>query len=686
MRNENDYLDQNFESSMGLESLLNNAKTARQPYEADWYLNRAFFIGHQWVAYMGGAVVRPPRLDTNRQYVTDNRIKGIIISRVARKAKNRPSFSATPQSADDKAVDSARIGERILINDWEGQHLQPKLFTALMWADICCDGFIKVYWDSKAGQRFDALVGPDGQPIPGPSGQIARPEDAEALAQMLPPEMLQQLQVTTINQGDVKNEVLSPFEFFPDPLATSMEDLEHCFEEKVRSLQYMKERYPMDVNGNEYDPVSDANIPLGVSEGYSPWTGQLFQGGSTHSGGVRCKEVRVKPCDRYPNGYMAIWANDTLLVQDDNPDDAMPYIKFASEEVPGRFWSGAVTNDLRGPQVDLNVIQTQIKENARRFGNPAIMCSRQAKVEYHGVPGERIDFDSTVMDAKPEYLIPPPMQAYIENQINRIEKSMEEISGLHEVSRATVPAGVTAASAINLLLEQDETRIGPEIQQVEFGLGQWGTKILKLRAKYNTDERIIKIAGEDGNWDVFAFKGDMLGEDPHVEVQAGSSMPRSKAAKQAAMTEVLQLVFQYGVPVDERNLRKFLKDYESGGLDRLFEGMTEDAKQVNRENRLLKEGQQLQINTYDNHEFHVAEHTEEQKTSRYAQYPPEIKQLYDEHVMQHRQYLVQMQDMMAQNQAQAQDSQIEAEASAEQETEVVKAEAQAETRPEGTNA
>ncbi len=675
MENENDYLDQNFRSAMGLESLLNDAKTARQPYEADWYLNRAFFIGQQWVAYIAGAVTRPPSLDTTRQYVTDNRIKGIIISRVARKAKNRPSFSATPQSADDKAVDAARIGERILINDWEGQRLQSKMFTALMWADVCCDGFIKTYWDSKAGKRFEALVGPDGQPVPGPSGQIARPEDAEALAQMMPPEMMAELRVETVNQGDIKNEVLSPFEFFPDPLATSMEDLEHCFEEKIRSLQYMKERYPTDVKGELYTPVPDANIPLGVSEGASGYTGNLFKGGGTHSGGVRCKEVRVKPCDNYPNGYMAIWANDTLLVQDDKPDDPMPYIKFASEEVPGRFWSAAVTTDLRGPQVDLNVIRTQIKENARRFGNPAIMCSRQAKVEYHGVPGERIDFDSTVMDAKPEYLIPPPMQAYIENEIGRIEKSMEEISGLHEVSRATVPAGVTAASAINLLLEQDETRIGPEIQQMEFALGQWGTKILKLRAEYNTDERIVKIAGEDGNWDVFAFKGEMLGEDPHVEVQAGSSMPRSKAAKQAAMTEVLALVFQYGVPVDERNLRKFLKDYEAGGLDRLFEGMTEDAKQVNRENRLLLEGQQVTINGYDNHEFHVAEHTEFQKSHRYAQLPPEIKQFFEQHVVEHRMYLAELAEMQAMNQAEAGQAQIESEAQADQSTELVKAEA-----------
>ena len=429
------------------------------------------------------------------------------------------------------------------------------------------------------------------------------------------------------------------------------------------------------------EPVPDSDIPYGVFEGFTVSNGGLFEGGSTSSDGVRVREYRGKPCKRYPQGFMATWVNDTVVRMDDQPDDPMPYVKFGSVEVPGRFWSGAIATDLRNPQVDLNTIRTQIKENARLMGNPAVLTSRQANIEYHGVPGARIDFDSTVIDARPEFLVPPSMPPYIENEVGRIEKSMEEISGMHEVSRATVPSGVTAASAINLLQEADETRLGPEIQQMEFSLGEWGTKILTLRAKYNTDERLVKIAGEDGKWDVFAFRGEMLGEDPHVEVQAGSQMPRSKAAKQAAMTEVLALVFQYGVPVDERNIRKFLKDYEIGGLDRLFEGMSEDAKQVNRENRQLSNMEPVSINAFDNHEFHIAEHTEEMKSARYFAESPEVKANYERHVAEHRQYMVDLVDMQAQAQAQAQQQQISQQASAEQETEIVKAMANQEAAP-----
>jgi hypothetical protein len=630
---------------------LNNkyeqAKTARVLHEPDWMLNRAFFAGLQWVMYAGGRVARP-KIDPRRQLVTDNRVTPVITSRVSRKTKNRPMFSATPQGADDKAIDAARVGERVLENDWVEQRLQSKLFAALLWADICANGFLKIYWDSTKGAKSQFLAGPEGPIVNPATGTPVKPDEMDSLPPELlaDPSIMENIRVDEVAQGDICIEVMSVFEMFPDPLATSMDDIEWMVEEKVRSVEYVRRRYPNTASGEAFEPTPDSDIPSGIAEG---WVGggQIFGDATANYRGVKVKEYWCKPNSEHPNGWWAVWANDTLL-RSEEPFDPMPYVKFDSVRVPGRFWSHAVTTDLRGPQQDLNTIRTQIKENARRLGNPALMKSRQANVRYEGAPGEIIEYDSTVQDPAPSYLEPPSIPVYVENEIQRIEKSIEEISGMHEVSRATVPPGVTAASAINLLQEADETRLGPEIQQMEQALADLGTKILKLRAQYNTDQRLMKIAGEDGNWDIFAFKGEMLGDEPRVEVQAGSAMPRSKAAKQAAMTEVLALMLQYGVQIDERNMRKFLKDYEVGGLDRLFEGFSEDAKQVNRENRQLIEGSVVPINAYDNHDFHISEHTEFQKSHRYHYLPDNIKALFDLHVSEHRRYLVSQVDQQVQ--------------------------------------
>lgn len=665
--------DHNIESAAGLEALFQEFKTARRVFEPNWMLNRAFFAGEQWVAFQAGRVGRPAGLDPNRQYVTDNRMKGLIVSRTARKSRNRPMFAATPQGGDEQAISNARMGERILENDWTGLKLQPKLYTALLWADICANGFIKVFWDSLEGEKVEALVDPNGNPLMGPSGGLIRPgsEDLAMLVQANP-ELIAEARPMQVGQGDVRNEVKSPFEIYPHPLATSMDDCEGLFDETVRSKEYVDEHYPENLNGQAFEATYDADIPTGITEGFAPGLGGIVQSGSGSGRGIRVREYHCRPNRRYTNGCRVTWINQTIVRMDDAPDDPMPFVKFDSVEVPGRFWSDPIASDLRPRQVDLNSLATQIKENARLVGNPSLMSSRQAKIEYHGVPGEHVKYDSTVMDPKPEYLVPPPLQQYMENEVTRILQSMEEIAGIHEVSRAQVPNGITAASAINLLQESDETRLGPEIQQMEYSLGQWGTKILKLRARYNTDERLRMIAGDDSYWEPVKFRGEMLGPDPHVEVQPGSQIPRSKAAMQATMTEILTMLVQNGHVPDERNFRKFLKSYEIGGLDSLFEGVSQDARQVGREIRQMMAGIPVPINSFDNHPFHIDEITDFMKTDAYAEASEQAKACFTQHVAEHRQWMVDVANMQAQAQAEAQAAQQAQVTADAQETEIIK--------------
>ena len=81
------------------------------------------------------------------------------------------------------------------------------------------------------------------------------------------------------------------------------------------------------------------------------------------------------------------------------------------------------------------------------------------------------------------------MPAYLTQEIDRIESAIQEIAGQHEVSGAQVPAGVTAASAINLLLEADDTRLGPSIGDLEDALAMCGRKQLELVARFYDDSR-----------------------------------------------------------------------------------------------------------------------------------------------------------------------------------------------------
>jgi len=616
-------------------------KAARAPYEPDWFLNLAFFVGDQWMFWNNGFLDKP-KLAKWRETIVDNRILPTITARTARKVKNRPNFIATPFTGQETDVDAARVTERCMEYDWTYLELQQKLFQAEMFADIVCAGFWKIYWDSTQGESQEFVVGPDGEPM---RQQNGAPVKAETFQGGLP----EGLKTKTIAVGDACVDVVSPFHFYPQPLATSMAELECAFEGKVRSPDHVKQRYDV-----ELEP--DAEVSGGPAESRM-FASLLNGGGGSEYKGVQLYEYWAKPSSTYPNGKRVVWAKDQILAEEDHPFDAMPYVMFSGVKVPNRFWPTAITTQLRGPQVALNKIHSQIQENANRIGNPALMKSRQANVHYTGLPGEEILYDSTVTDAVPQYLKPPEVPVYVREQVQRITESITEISGLHEVSNATVPTGVTAASAINLLQEADDTRIGPEIQDMEASLGQAGTKLARLRAKFNSDERLIRIAGEDGIWDIFAFRGAMMGEEPTVECQAGSAMPRSKAAKQAAMLEVLQTMFQYGLVPDSRDLRRFFKDYEVGALDRLFGTLSTTEQQIQRENRQMAQGEAVNINSYDEDQEHVDGHEEFQRGSRYLQLPPEIQGLIQKHVDAHRERMVQQVNAQVAAQAQEQAAQ-----------------------------
>jgi hypothetical protein len=622
-------------------------KAARAPYEPDWYLNSAFFVGRQWLYWNGaGAAGRldKPTLPKWRETEVDNRILPVVSSRVARKVKNRPTFVATPFTGAESDMDAAQITEKTMEFDWVYLSLQQKLFQAETFADIVCAGFWKIYWDSSCGESAEVVVDSDGKPIQ-IKGRILKAEDLGS--EGLPAGMA----IKKICMGDPAVDVLSPFGFYPDPLATSMDELEKAYEEKVRSPDYVKERYDI-----ELEPDTEA--------GSGPVESRMFSsqlpGASGSYKGIKVHEFWANPSSTFPSGKRVVWAGDKLLAEEDNPIDTMPYVMFSGIKVPDRFWPTAITTQLRPPQVGLNKVKSQIQENANRIGNPALMKSRQANVHYSGVPGEEVLYDSTVTDAVPQYLSPPEVPQYVREREQRYVDSMTEISGLHEVSNANVPAGITAASAINLLQEADDTRIGPEIQDMEFSLGAAGTKLARIRAKFTTDERLLRIAGDDEQWDIIAFRGTMMGKEPTVECQAGSAMPRSKAAKQAGMLEILQTMMQYGLVPDSRDLRKFFKDYDVGGIDKLFSGLSETEQQIQRENRLLAQGTAVNINAFDEDQEHIDGHEEFQRTARYQQLETADQELFETHVNAHRERIKEQVDMQLAAQMQAKVGQTQA--------------------------
>lgn len=644
------------QTAQDLNNLYGQARRARSKLEPSWYMNLAFYGNEQWLAWDGRQLFRPP-VPRSRVTLVDNRIQPIIRKEIARMSKMRPVFSVTPNSADQEDTNAAALGEDLMRYLWKHLGLQRQRTRALLWSRICGAGFLKCYWDPSIGPSRDVVLRPDGNLLEGANGRAIMPNSPEhQLADSMAPGTLQQ---QTIAQGDIRVEVRSPFQMFIDPLADNFDEAEWLIEESVKSEDYVAKRYGIRVS-------ADTPANPGLVEARMGGALSQMPGSSTSYRGVRLREYWCKPNDQHPGGYRAIWVLATtgkgkvesqILEVDNHPFDPFPYVMFAGIPMPGRMMPMSVVDALRGPQTELNKVESQLAENRNRLGNPTLLMSRQAVqdpdkfAEQIGRVGGIYWYDDVGSpNAKPDVLPAPTMPAYVTEQIPLITQAMQEIAGQHEVSSAQVPPGVTAASAINLLMEADDTMIAPDVADHEEELGKLGSKMLELVGHYYTNARTIQLGGDDASWQIFDFRGSMLRGNLHVEVQAGSAFPQNKAAKQAAMQDLLTFFVQSGNPPKGRQLAQFLQDWEVGGAERLIEQYSVQEQSANRENTLMAEGIPQALNPYDKDADHIANHEDFENGTRFKQLPPQAQQLHLAHTQAHRDRLAQAQaqEMQAQ--------------------------------------
>ena len=447
-----------------LRRLHEQARSARKRFEPSWSMNLAFAEGEQWVSFAGGKLFKPP-LAADRITLTSNRVLPAIRKEVAKLTKQRPTFKARPRTAGDDDMAAAELAEQILEYHWTHLRLPTHFPRALLWSRTAVAGFLKVTWDRTLGSGTDVLVGPDGRPVVGADGRpITIDIDPEQLAaqMQLPPGSISK---RSVNQGDIRVAVRSPFQIFPDPLAETFDEVEWLIEESIVSATYVEDRYDKHI-----EPDTPANPGIVQS--------QLMPVGSSSGGymGVKLMEIWRRPCGRYPKGYTATWTAKGLL-EESEPFDPMPYVMLKGIDLAGRFWGTCVAEQLRDDQTELNKTRSQLAENRNRFGNPTLLVDRTAvgdpdEFERQAAqPGGVLYVDPTSQDPFPRFLQAPEMPQYIDRLLDRQEQSIQEISGQHDVSNAQVPAGVTAASAINLLQEQDDTMLGPAITDMAAALG-----------------------------------------------------------------------------------------------------------------------------------------------------------------------------------------------------------------------
>ena len=608
---------------------FSKCKNLREREERQWNTNYAFYSGNQWIKQLNaqvaalqgsGAGLAVLAKSKGKEQLIINRIKAVCRTEMSKFLSKKPGASVVPATADDADQAAAEAAEQIWESISQRKKLERTLSQTIFWMVVTGTGFTKVYWD-------DEVLDSDAQVM-----------------------------------GDVVYGAVDPYKlFFPDLNCWDISDQPYMFHAYARPTEELKIRYAAELEGITLKPTCKESDTILQAAFANPRAHEKKEFDSN-----MVYELWIKPgvSELIPNGGRIVLIEDTMVAAD---IEGIPYehgeFPFAMfKHIPtGRFYGSSVIEELIGLQKEYNELRSTIKEAGNKMGKPQLVAPKGA------VSASRITNEIGLLieyklgTAPPQPMTVGTLPPYMLEQQDRILADIEDISGQHQVTKGSVPPGLTAASAISYLQEADDSFLFTSYANVEDAYEVIARQTLQLVAQYWDAPRLVKVSGDTQAFNVGMYSGADIRNGLDIRIEKGSALPQSKAAKQAFIMDMMVNQF---IPVEDG-----LERLEMGGASSILDTIQIDRRQAKRENvkfRMLTDadfaqydmlwqqklaelspdattadGQILQqppiipVNDFDNHEVHIEEHNKFRRSQAYDMLTPAAKEAMQTHVEMH---------------------------------------------------
>jgi hypothetical protein len=562
----------------------------------------------------------------HRVRLSINLTQPIVRTEYAKLLKNRPITDCIARSPDKSDLDAARVGDKMLNRYAEKQFNMPKIRReAVMWALTCGLGAIFVDYDDTMLGEIDVLVDPGGNPIFDP--QVIKAVQRQWKAKKKAPK------TTKIPNGDLRPRALGPMQWGWDFSTSDPNQAQWQYVSETYDVCEVKRRWgvEVEVNDNVRPNVLEQRI-LERADLTNTFRNQHFS--PTSQDLVVVHRLFIKPGHHYfPDGAEIVFTDDKLIDATKFPwqHGLLPVVAMGHIPFPGSRYPLSILSQIRDPVLEISKTESQMLENRNLMGNPPWIA-----YDYHNLPeivnkpGLQITIPWRPNGSDPHPVEMPEMPAYIQDLPNRIREYVQDIAGQGETSQGRVPPGARSGVAIAYLQEEDDTKLGPTVSELEEMIEGVDWRVLRLFAEKYELPRMVTINRKHSDPEVINFVGTMLAGVTGVEVQAGSGLPRSKAAKQQYILDL----FSMGIEQDPRKVKDMLELGEGDPED-----WERDMQQAERENERMEKGQQANVKDWYNHQAHIVTHRKFMKSADYEALPPEMQKIFEDHDALHQKFL-----------------------------------------------
>jgi len=594
----------------------------RRMVELQMLLNTAFLDGNQHVDINGVTMTieeAPKKYDYEVREVY-NEIAPIYDTRLAKLGRVKPMLRARPATSEPNDINTAKVCTAIVRGTSVDVNMSERIDEANAWSELCGTAFYKQVWDKEGGRK----IGTDenGQPI---------------------------------FEGKPETVVVSPFEIFPDSLFTDrIKDQRFIIHAKPMHIDEIEALYGKRVEGKEINVFSLSTSDIGVGGlGYnSQQTRMRIAKEKKHE---IVKEYWENPSKDYPEGRLLIVAGDVLLYQADKLPyrcgkdgvPSIPLVKQVAIKAAGRFFGKSVIERIIPVQRQYNNVINRSSEYLNRSSVGILVVEEGSIANMEDIEEFGFEPGMTVIKRKgfeaPKFLDYANLPTEFSREREWCIQEFIRISGVSEISRdSNIPAGTGSGVALNILKEQDDTRMSLPAESVRKAVMQVGEQWLRFLKQFAQGPRLLRYVGDDNVVQMMDWQASDITSDD-IEIENENELTRTPAQREQMVKDFLQygLFNEPDTKVPSPRMRsKILEMFNMGTFEDAFDIEDLFIKNAQRENMEAEKGKPPVVEPFDDHDLHTAEHIKYRLSTDYLklkEQSPEVAQAFDMHIMEHQQ-------------------------------------------------
>jgi hypothetical protein len=621
-----------------VENTYGNRYALKYQQERDWFVQIMWFAGEQNTIWNDVArQIETPKCPPWRVRLIINYLQSRVKTLIAKYVKDNVEWDVIPATTDIIDQQVAQLDLNVLNYYSEELDLIEKQVDAVTWSVLTGNGFLKPVWNPNKGDPF--MVSPEDLL---PKLYQDADEKAKALRKV---KRNNKSLPESLNLGDIDLKVVSPFELLFDE-ATDIADAMWSIESYTEHVGIIKSDYGAAAKHVTAEKSASIAYHLGSKLKARTSLGQTsFDSINTTQDSAVVHECYIKPYGngKYKDGLFVIVCQGKILKKSKFPytHRKLPYVHIREVKIPGHFWATCTAKQLIHPQAELNKTRSQLVENRNTMGKPKWIVDKTAglnRTDIDSEPGEVIEKNP---GSQVEMVSPPSMPSYVQNMMGQFVEDINEVSGVHEISRAQAPGEVRGTGGILALMEKDDEKIAPFTKHLDNKIAEAGAMILSIACQYISEDRVAMLVGEDNELMIFEWRGENLMGPNYgrpginyfkVRVAGIPGMPRGRIAQATFVDNLVSRNI-----LDPKNDRDMIfKLLNIGQARRMVDQSRVHRSQAVRENIRLQTGEFVPVYDFQNDDAHIEVHQKFQNSLEYEELPDDVKEMFILHVQKHK--------------------------------------------------